>query len=163
MMTERVKKLREQSLNAVPRISMERAQIESEVYKKYEGKVSVPVLRALVLRELMSKKKLCINDGELIVGERGEEPAATYTYPELCCHTLKDFDIMNRREKISFKVTDEDKKIQRDTIIPYWEKRSMRHKILNSMTDKWKDCYAAGIFTEFMEQRGPGHKFSKYS
>jgi formate C-acetyltransferase len=157
MMTERVKKLREQSLNAVPRISMERAQIESEVYKKYEGKVSVPVLRALVLRELMSKKKLCINDGELIVGERGEEPAATYTYPELCCHTLKDFDIMNRREKISFKVTDEDKKIQRDTIIPYWEKRSMRHKILNSMTDKWKDCYAAGIFTEFMEQRGPGH------
>lgn len=25
------------------------------------------------------------------------------------------------------------------------------------MTDEWKECYAAGIFTEFMEQRGPGH------
>ncbi|MFC0906179.1 trans-4-hydroxy-L-proline dehydratase [Clostridium sp. MT-14] len=157
MMTERVKKLRQESLNAVPRISMERAQIESDVYKKYEGKVSIPVLRALVLKELMSKKKLCINKGELIVGERGEAPAATYTYPELCCHTLKDFDIMNIREKISFKVNEEDKKIQKDTIIPYWEKRSMRHKILDSMTDEWKDCYAAGMFTEFMEQRGPGH------
>lgn len=33
----------------------------------------------------------------------------------------------------------------------------MRHKILNSMTDEWKEAYAAGIFTEFMEQRGPGH------
>lgn len=157
MITERVKKLRQQSLNAVPRISMERAQIESEVYKKYEGKVSIPVLRALVLKELMSKKKLYINDGELIVGERGEEPAATSTYPELCCHTLEDFDIMDMREKISFKVDEEAKKIQEEVIIPYWKERSMRYKILNSMSEEWKDCYAAGLFTEFMEQRGPGH------
>ncbi|WP_411681271.1 trans-4-hydroxy-L-proline dehydratase [Clostridium thailandense] len=157
MMTERVKKLRKQSVNAVPRISMERALIEDEVYKKYEGTVSVPVLRALVLKELMSKKKLCINAGELIVGERGEEPSATPTYPELCCHTLEDFDIMDRRERIFFKVSESDKKLQEEIIIPYWEKRSMRHKILEEMTDEWKECYTAGIFTEFMEQRGPGH------
>ena len=25
------------------------------------------------------------------------------------------------------------------------------------MTDEWKDCYEAGLFTEFMEQRAPGH------
>lgn len=157
MMADRVKKLREQSLKAVPRISMERAQIENEVYQKYEGRVAVPILRALVLKELMTKKKLCINDGELIVGERGEKPAATPTYPELCCHTLEDFNIMDRREKISFKVNENDKRIQKEVIIPYWEKRSMRHRLLESMTEEWKDCYASGIFTEFMEQRGPGH------
>ncbi len=157
MMTERVKKLRQESLNAIPRISMERAQIVDEVYKKYEGSLPTPVLRALVLKELMSRKKLCIYDGELIVGERGEEAASTPTYPELCCHTLEDLDIMDKREKISFKVSEEDKKIQKEVIIPYWEKRSMRHKILERMTDEWKECYQAGIFTEFMEQRGPGH------
>lgn len=157
MISERVKKLREQSLNSVPRISMERAQIVDEVYKKYEGVVATPVLRALVLKELMSKKKLCINEGELIVGERGEEPAATPTYPELCCHTLEDMDIMDRRENISFKVSEEGKTFQKEVIIPFWEKRSIRHKILNSMTEEWKACYKAGIFTEFMEQRGPGH------
>lgn len=157
MMTERVKKLRQESLNAIPRISMERAQIVDEVYKKYEGSVPTPVLRALVLKELMSRKELCIYDGELIVGERGEAAAATPTYPELCCHTLEDLDIMDKREKISFKVSEEDKKIQKEVIIPYWEKRSMRHKILERMTDEWKECYQAGIFTEFMEQRGPGH------
>lgn len=157
MMTERVKKLRAQSVNAVPRISMERALIEDEVYKKYEGTVPTPVLRALVLKELMSRKKLCINDGELIVGERGEAPSATPTYPELCCHTLEDFDVMDRRERIFFKVNEEDRKLQKEVIIPYWEKRSMRYKILERMSDEWKDCYAAGIFTEFMEQRGPGH------
>lgn len=157
MMSERVKKLREESLEAVPYISMERAQIVNEVYKKYEGSVSIPVLRALVLKEFMSKKKLCINEGELIVGERGEAPAATPTYPELCCHTIEDLQIMNDREKISFKVSRESKDIQKEDIIPYWEKRSMRYHILENMTDEWKDCYENGIFTEFQEQRGPGH------
>lgn len=156
-MRERVKKLRKQSLEAIPCISMERAKIVDSVYKKYEGTVPVPVLRALVLRELMENKKLCINEGELIVGERGEAPAATPTYPELCCHTVEDLEVMDIREKISFKVTEEDKKIQENTIIPHWENRSMRHKILERMSDEWKACYKAGIFTEFMEQRGPGH------
>ncbi len=157
MMTERVKKLRAQSVNAIPRISMERAIIEDEVYKKYEGSVPTTILRALVLKELMSKKQLCINDGELIVGERGEAPAATPTYPELCCHTLEDFDVMDQRERIFFKVDEEAKKLQKEIIIPHWERRSMRHKILERMSDEWKECYAAGLFTEFMEQRGPGH------
>ncbi len=157
MMTERIQKLRKQSVEAIPKISMERALIVDEIYKKYEGSVSIPVLRALVLKELMSKKELCINEGELIVGERGEKPAVTPTYPELCCHTIEDFEIMNQREKICFKVSEKAKNIQRETIIPHWEKRSMRHSILNNVTDEWNSCYQAGIFTEFMEQRGPGH------
>ncbi|AYD39936.1 glycyl radical protein [Clostridium fermenticellae] len=157
MMTERVKKLREQSLNAVPSLSMERAKIVDEVTKKYEGIVPIPVLRALALKEINSKKKLCINDGELIVGERGEGPATACTYPELCCHTLQDFDVMSQRERINFTVNDEAKELQKDVIIPYWQNRSMRYRILENVSQEWKDCYEAGIFTEFMEQRGPGH------
>ncbi len=33
----------------------------------------------------------------------------------------------------------------------------MREKLLAAMTPEWNDCYSAGMFTEFMEQRGPGH------
>jgi formate C-acetyltransferase len=33
----------------------------------------------------------------------------------------------------------------------------MRELLLNEMTDEWKAAYEAGIFTEFMEQRAPGH------
>ncbi len=33
----------------------------------------------------------------------------------------------------------------------------MREKILARMTPEWHECYSAGMFTEFMEQRGPGH------
>ncbi len=156
-MNERVRRLREESLNAVPTISIERAQLVDEVYRQYQGAVSVPVLRALSFKNIMEKKRLWIGAGELLVGERGEAPAATPTYPELCCHTLEDFRIMDVREKIFFKVSDEAARIQGEQIIPYWEKRSMREMILREMTPEWKESYAAGIFTEFMEQRGPGH------
>ncbi|WP_035294410.1 trans-4-hydroxy-L-proline dehydratase [Clostridium sp. KNHs214] len=156
-MEERVKKLREESLKAIPYITMERATLVNEVYQKYQGKVSNPVLRALSFKNIMEKKTLCINDDEIIVGERGEKPSATPTYPELCCHSLEDLDIMDKREKISFKVDKKTRKIQEEVIIPFWEERSMRHKIFERMTKQWQDCYKAGIFTEFMEQRAPGH------
>ena len=89
--------------------------------------------------------------------ERGPLPKATPTYPELCCHTLEDFEIIDKREKVFFKVSEETKQIQRDEIIPYWKGRALRDILLDNMTQEWKDCYYAGIFTEFMEQRSPGH------
>ena len=64
---------------------------------------------------------------------------------------------MNDRELISFKVDEAALDYQRDTVIPFWKERSMRTRLLGAMTDEWKEAYAAGIFTEFMEQRGPGH------
>ena len=129
----------------------------TDAYKKYEGEVSIPELRALSMKEIFSRKTITIEDGELIVGDKGAGPQSTPTFPELCCHTLEDMKVMNDRELICFKVSDEDMKQQEETIIPFWEKRSIRHKIINSMSQEWKDCYEAGIFTEFMEQRGPGH------
>jgi pyruvate formate-lyase/glycerol dehydratase family glycyl radical enzyme len=156
-MNERVRKLRRVSVEAQPRISVERARIETEVYRKYEGTLSIPELRATVLREYMAKRKLYIGEGELIVGEKSEGPQVAPTFPELCCHTLEDMRIMDARELISFKVSEQAMNEQRDDIIPFWQRRSMRTRLLDTMTGEWKQAYAAGIFTEFMEQRGPGH------
>jgi len=156
-MNDRVRTLRQESLDAVPSISLERAQIVTNAYKKYYGKVSIPVLRALVFKELMENKTICINEGELIVGERGPEPKATPTYPELCCHTVADFDVIDKRQKVFFRVSEEAKDIQRNEIIPYWKDKSMRDLMFDQMTQEWHDCYESGIFTEFMEQRAPGH------
>lgn len=156
-MRERVERLRQRSLDAVPTLSIERAQLVTQAYKNYEGTVSIPVLRAMTFKEIMEKKEICINPEELIVGEKGNRPKATPTYPELCCHTLNDFDVINNREKTFFKVDKDMRNIQRDEIIPFWENRSLRSKMFRELTDEWKECYEAGIFTEFMEQRAPGH------
>ncbi len=156
-MNERIEKLRQESLDTQPYISIERASLVTEAYKSYDGTVSVPVLRALAFRHLLENKSICIGEGELIVGERGEHPRATPTFPELCCHSLEDLELINNRKKIFFTVNQKIKEIQKEKIIPYWENRSMRSRIFKEMTPEWKECYAAGIFTEFMEQRAPGH------
>ena len=156
-MNKRVEKLRQESLDTQPYISIERASLVTEAYQKYAGTVSSPVLRALTFKQVLENKVISIAEGELIMGERGEAPKATPTFPELCCHSMEDFNLINDREKIAFKVSEEDKKIQEEKIIPYWENRSMRSQIFKEMTRQWKDCYEAGIFTEFMEQRAPGH------
>ncbi len=156
-MNARVKKLRAQSETTTPKISIERARLVTEAYKQHQGKVSIPVLRARTFKHMMENKTICINEDELVVGERGEGPQQAPNYPELCCHTLEDMDIMDKREKISFAVTEKVLEVQKKEIIPYWQGKSIRDLIFNEMTEEWMECYAAGIFTEFMEQRAPGH------
>ena len=156
-MNERIQKLRELSVTTPVHIDLERAKIETDFYRENDGKYSIPVMRAMVLKEYFSKKTLYLGDGELIVGEKGKDPQASPTFPELCCHSVEDMVVMSERELVSFKTTEEDRRLQAEEIIPYWTGRSMREKILARMTPKWHECYSAGMFTEFMEQRGPGH------
>ena len=156
-MNDRIKKLRSKTLTEQPYISLERAKLLTQFYKQQTETVSTPVMRALSFKYLLENKKLCVNKGELIVGERGPAPHATPTYPEICTHTLRDFEILNTREKISFKVDEKTNKLQKNEIIPFWKGKSIREKIFKEVDEEWIDCYEAGIFTEFMEQRAPGH------
>jgi pyruvate formate-lyase/glycerol dehydratase family glycyl radical enzyme len=156
-MTERVARLREQSLDAVPAISTERAELMTRFHDQCTQMLSAPVRRALAFQFFLEHKAICINDGELIVGEKGPAPKATPTFPELCCHSLSDLDTLDSRAKISFKVGPEARETYERTIIPFWQGRTMRERIFQEMTDEWKAAYEAGVFTEFMEQRSPGH------
>lgn len=156
-LNERVMKLRDESENTAPTLTIERALLVTEAYREHGESVSAPVLRALTFKHVMENKTICINDGELIVGERGLKPQSAPTYPELCCHTVEDFELISKRDKIAFQVSDEVKAAQEREIIPFWKGRSMRDKIFRRMNKDWHDCYSAGIFTEFMEQRAPGH------
>ncbi len=157
-MNERIKKLREQSLTTRPYISPERAVLITEFYQSDRAQeVSVPVRRALAFQYLLEHKQICLNEGELIVGERGPAPLATPTYPEICLHSLQDLEIIHSRKKVPFVVDDETRKIYAEQIIPYWKGKSLRDTIFANMSAAWKAAYQAGIFTEFQEQRAPGH------
>ncbi|OQX97097.1 MAG: formate C-acetyltransferase/glycerol dehydratase family glycyl radical enzyme [Bacteroidetes bacterium 4572_117] len=157
-MNKRIEKLREKSLNAINKLSVERALLLTEFYKSdiaYE--VSSPVRRALSFKYIMKNKKLYIGEYELIIGERGPEPKATPTYPEVSLHSIKDLEILDTRPKVSFKVDEKSKQVYKDIIIPYWKGKNNRDKIMKVMSPEWLDAYYAGIFTEFQEQRAPGH------
>lgn len=157
-MTERIRRLRENSINTRPYISPERAILMTKFYQSDAAQeVSVPVRRALAFQYLLEHKKICINEGELIVGERGPAPLATPTYPEICIHSLQDLEIIHSRPKVPFTVDDETRKVYEESIIPHWKGKSLRDRIFANMSPAWIDAYEAGIFTEFQEQRAPGH------
>jgi formate C-acetyltransferase len=156
-MSQRVAQLRQQSLDATPTVSTERAELMTDFYQMEARPLSEPVRRALAFRHLMEHKAIYIGAGELIVGEKGPAPKATPTYPELCCHSLKDLEILDCRPKIPFKISPEAWRVYEESIIPFWQGRTMRERIFEQMNDAWLAAYEAGVFTEFMEQRSPGH------
>jgi formate C-acetyltransferase len=155
-MNERVARLRRASLDARPSISAERARLVTAYYRHADLR-SAPMHRALTFKHLLEQKEVWLGEGELIVGERGPAPKATPTYPEVCCHTLEDLETLHSREKTAYIVDEETRRIYAEEVIPFWQGRTLRERILGEMSKPWLDAYQCGIFTEFMEQRAPGH------
>ncbi len=157
-MTERINRLREQSLNAVNKLSAERAILITDFYcNENVASNSVPMQRAMAFRYILENKGISIQEGELIVGERGPQPKATSTYPEICLHSIDDLKIISSRPKVSFKVDDETFKVYQEKIIPFWQGKTQRDRVFSAVNSQWHDAYSAGVFTEFQEQRAPGH------
>ncbi len=155
---ERIKKLRDESVDKTVELSSERAELITDFYKNNDLEDHpISIQRALAFKHLMENVSLPVEEGQLIVGIRGTGIKEVPTYPEVCCHKPDDLEVLDSREKNPYKVDDEVKEKYEDEILPFWEGETIREKIFDQMTDAWKDAYEAGVFTEFMEQRVPGH------
>ena len=156
-MNDRIRALREESISTPASLSIERALIETVFYRENDGKYAIPVLRGMNFMEICDKKNIYIGTHELIVGERGEKPKAVYTFPELTCHSVEDLHVLNTRDQQRYLICEEDIDMYRREVIPYWRGRSQRDRIFDHVPEEWKAAYEAGLYTEFMEQRAPGH------
>lgn len=156
-MNDRIRRLRKQSVETQESLSIERALITTRFYRENIGKFSEPMMRALNFMEICKQKTIYIGDDELIVGERGPAPKSVPTFPELTCHSVEDFHVLNSREQQRYTISQEDIDIYKKEVIPFWKGRTMRERIFSHVPGEWKRAYEAGLFTEFMEQRAPGH------
>jgi formate C-acetyltransferase len=156
-MNDRIRRLRRLSVETKESLSIERALITTKFFRENEGKFSVPMMRALNFMELCKQKTIYIGEDELIVGERGPFPKSVPTFPELTCHSVEDFHVLNTREQQNYSISQEDIYTYEGEVIPYWKGRTMRERIFSHVPQEWKSAYEAGLFTEFMEQRAPGH------
>jgi len=156
-MNNRIQKLRKLSFEAEPSLSIERALIQTKFYKENFGKFSNPVMRGMNFLELCKQKSIYLSEDELIVGERGPSPKVVPTFPELTCHSIEDFHVLNTREMQRYAISQEDIDTYEKEVIPYWEGKTMRERIFKHVPEEWSRAYEAGLFTEFMEQRAPGH------
>ena len=131
----------------------------TEFYKRPETRgLSTPMQHALAFKHLMENKTICINDGELIVGERGPAPKATPDLPRgLHATPSRTSRSSTTARRPPSRSDEETRRVYAEEIIPFWQGRSQRDRIFAEMTQEWLDAYEAGVFTEFMEQRAPGH------
>ena len=156
-MNDRIKRLRQQNFDTPTTLSIERALIETAFYKEHYGTMPIAVLRAKNFYEICKKKTIYIGEDELIVGERGPQPKAVPTFPELTCHSVEDLHTLNERELQRYTISQKDIDTYEREVIPYWQGKTQRERIFNHVSKEWEEAYHAGVFTEFMEQRAAGH------
>jgi len=156
-MNQRIRALRKKSVETEPTLSIERALHQTAFYREHYGTCSIPVLRAQSFYDHCEKKTIYIGEGELIVGERGPVPKAVPTFPELTCHSIEDLHVLNTREMQRYTLSQDDIDRYEKEVIPYWKGRTQRERIFAHVPPEWQAAYEAGLFTEFMEQRAPGH------
>lgn len=156
-MNERTAKLRQASLDLSPSLSSERAELITAFHRENLGRLPLPVLRASSFMHICQNKTIWIGEGELIVGERGPRPKSVPTFPELTCHSVEDLQILDTRALTSYHVDPSMVEVYEKEIIPFWRDRSLRDQIWKALPPEWHTAFEAGAFTEFMEQRAPGH------
>ncbi|MEI7897262.1 MAG: trans-4-hydroxy-L-proline dehydratase [bacterium] len=156
-MNDRIRKLRQLSVDTQPSLSIERALHETAFYREHYGTCSIPVLRAMNFLDHCLRKTIYLGEGELIVGERGPSPKVVPTFPELTCHSVEDLHVLNTRDLQKYTINLEDIDRYELEVIPYWKGKTQRERIFCHVPPAWKAAYEAGLFTEFMEQRAPGH------
>ena len=117
--------LKRNYLRQVPTISIYRARAITKIARENPGLPRIE-LRAKAFRYCCETAPLVIQDNELIVGAPCGSPRAGAFSPDISWRWLRDeLDTIAHRPQDPFFISEEDKKILREEIFPYWEGKSV--------------------------------------
>ena len=123
--TARLQKLKENYLTHKPTITTHRARAITKIAKENPGMPKI-MLRAKCFRYCCETAPLVIQDNELIVGAPNGAPRAGAFSPDIAWRWMVDeIDTIGSRPQDPFYISDEDKKIMREELFPYWEGKSV--------------------------------------
>ncbi|MFD1317464.1 choline trimethylamine-lyase [Loigolactobacillus zhaoyuanensis] len=123
--TPRLKALKDNYLDQVPSITTYRARAITKIAKENPGMPKI-VLRAKCFKYCCETAPLVIQDHELIVGAPNGAPRAGAFSPDIAWRWMEDeIDTIGNRPQDPFYISDEDKKIMRDELFPYWKGKSV--------------------------------------
>ncbi|PLY42382.1 formate C-acetyltransferase [Lelliottia sp. F153] len=161
-MTNRIQRMKD-ALFASPReISLERALLYTESHQQTEGE-PVILRRAKATAYILDHVEIAIRDDELIAGNRTVKPRAGIMSPEMDPYwLLKELEQFSTRPQDRFNISEEDKRLYRDVLYPYWEKRSMKDFINSQMTEEVKAAVSTQIFSVNQTDKGQGHIIIDY-
>lgn len=124
-MSERISILKDKMLSEPRYASIEQALIITETYKNNENKPRI-IQRALALKNALLNLKINAEPEEMIVGNRTAGIRYGVVFPESGSTWVdKEFETLPVRPQDKFNVREEDIKIFREIIKPYWEGKSL--------------------------------------
>ncbi len=123
--TERLVKLKEKYLTHVPTITTHKARVITQIAKENPG-IPKAILRGKSFKRCCETAPLVIQDNELIVGAPNGQPRAGSFSPDISWRWMRDeLDTIGTRAQDPFYVSEEDKKIMREELFPFWEGKSI--------------------------------------
>ena len=124
-MTLRLAKLKENYLKHKPTITTHRARAITKIAKENPG-MPKGVLRGKCFRYCCETAPLVIQDHELIIGAPCGAPRAGAFSPDIAWRWMVDeIDTIGERPQDPFYISDEDKRIMREELFPFWEGKSV--------------------------------------
>jgi formate C-acetyltransferase len=126
-LSPRMKKFREDVLEKKPYIDAQRAVLATESYKANQNQPAV-MKRALMLKNILEKMSIYIEDETLIVGNQASSNKDAPIFPEYTLEfVLNELDTFEKRDGDVFYITEETKQQIRE-IAPFWENNNLRSR-----------------------------------
>lgn len=162
--TTRVAKGRERVIRTRPSVDLDKALIMTQNFKTTEGEPWV-IRKAKAFREQCRKKKIFIQEDELIVGTPGSKIRAGILAPDVCWTFLEEeLETIDTREVDPFLISVEDKQVFLEEVKPFWQGRSLREAWLARVPDDLAQaCIKTGVIdVDGKAENGPGEFTSDY-
>lgn len=126
-LTPRMNQYRESVLDKKPYICAERALLATESYKQHQNQPAV-MKRALMLKNILEKMSIYIEDETLIVGNQAASNKDAPIFPEYTLEfVINELDLFEKRDGDVFYITEKTKEDLR-SIAPFWENNNLRAK-----------------------------------
>jgi formate C-acetyltransferase len=126
-LTPRMNEFREKVLDKKPYICAERALLATEAYKENQNQPAV-MKRALMLKNILEKMSIYIEEETLIVGNQASSNKDAPIFPEYTLEfVMNELDLFEKRDGDVFYITEETKEALR-SIAPFWENNNLRAK-----------------------------------
>ena len=136
MLTKRMQRQKELYIDTKPGICVERAMAFTRSHKETEGRPLI-IRRALAFKEVCETLPIEIFDDELIVGTPGRFKRSGFICPEFSWKWVEEeMDFFERRKQDPYAIGEEEKRVLRDEIFPYWKGHSLEETFLARLPEE---------------------------
>lgn len=157
MISNRIKNLKDELFHSKREVSLERALLYTESYKQTVGDATI-IRRAKATSHILHNVEISIRAEELIVGNRTPKPRSGILSPEMDPYWINyELDTLENRPQDPFFISEEDKKVYREVLYPYWAGKSLKDFINKRLTPEVRTPVDLDIFKLNQTDKGQGH------